>query len=146
MKKILFSAIIFCVCFALNAQNKTDKHEIEFLTMETFKQKIVNLKAGNNEWNYIGDKPCLIDFYASWCGPCRMLSPHLDEMVKKFEGQIYIYKIDTQKERELASLFHINSIPTLLYVPMGGKQPVLQRGYRNAQQLENEINQYLLQK
>jgi thioredoxin len=152
MKKTLFSLIAFCLCFSLFAQNKqsnekkTDENKPVFLTKETFKQKVLNYQAGDNEWNYLGDKPCLIDFYASWCGPCRMLSPHLDEMSKKFAGQIYIYKIDTQSEKELAALFRIASIPSLLFVPVGDKQPVLLRGYRDAQQLENEINKYLFQK
>jgi thioredoxin len=109
------------------------------------KQRVLNYKPGNNEWNYLGDKPCLIDFWASWCGPCRMLAPHLDEMAQKFAGQVYIYKIDTTKEKELAGLFQVSSIPSLLFIPMNG-QPIMLRGYRNAQQLESEINKHLLGK
>ena len=147
MKKVVFSLAILCITVALSAQNQQDNEQNKpvSLTQETFKQKVLNYKQGNNEWNYLGDKPCVIDFWASWCGPCRMLAPHLDEMAQKFAGQIYIYKVDTQKERELAALFQVTSIPSLLFVPVSG-QPIMLRGYRNAQQLENEINTYLLQK
>jgi len=147
MKRTLFSLAILCFTFALSAQNQQDSEQNKpiSLTAETFKQKVLNYKAGNNEWNYLGDKPCLIDFWASWCGPCRMLAPHLDEMAQKFAGQIYIYKVDVQKEKELQALFQANSIPSLLFVPMNS-QPIMLRGYRNAQQLESEINKYLLGK
>ena len=147
MKRALFSLAIFSFAIALSAQNQQDTQDKPIsLTAETFKQRVLNYKPGNNEWHYLGDKPCLIDFWASWCGPCRMLAPHLEEMAKKFAGQIYIYKIDTQAERELAQLFQISSIPTLLFVPADGSMPTLERGYRNAQQLEEMINKYLFKK
>jgi len=147
MKRVLFSLAIICITFALSAQNQQDNEQNKpiNLNVELFKQRVLNYQPGNNEWNYLGDKPCLIDFWAAWCGPCRMLGPHIDEMAEKFAGQVYIYKIDTTKERELAALFQVSSIPSLLFIPVGG-QPIMLRGYRNAQQLESEIRQYLLQK
>ena len=153
MKRVLFSLAILCVAFTLSAQNQQDTLPIS-LTKETFIQRVWNypqhIQGNNVTWNYIGDKPCLIDFWAAWCGPCRMLTPHLEEMAKKFAGQIYIYKVDTTKEKELAGLWQNltgnTSIPMLIYVPMGNARPIMQRGYRNSQQLEIEINQFLLQK
>ncbi|MDR0830585.1 MAG: thioredoxin [Prevotellaceae bacterium] len=139
MKKILLS-IIFTASFATTISAQ-DNVKIEFLTLETFQQKVQDLQS--QTWNYVGDKPCLIDFYASWCGPCRMLSPHLEALAKEFEGKIYIYKIDTQVERQLAQAFNITSIPSLLFCPVG-KQPLMLRGYRDKATLEKEINQYLL--
>ena len=142
MKKVFLSLAVLCVAFALSAQEQGSPIS---LTQETFKQKVMNYKPGNNEWNYLGDKPCIIDFWASWCGPCRMLAPHIESVAKKFAGQIYVYKVDTQRENELAALFQITSIPSLLFVPMSGT-PIMLRGYRDASQLEMEINKYLLQK
>jgi len=148
MKRVLFSLAIFSVAVTLSAQKQQDTVPIS-LTKEAFIQRVWNypqyIQGNNVTWNYIGDKPCLIDFWAAWCGPCRMLGPHIDEMAKNFAGQVYIYKVDTTKEKELAALFQVSSIPSLLFIPVGG-QPIMLRGYRNAQQLESEIRQYLLQK
>jgi thioredoxin 1 len=93
---------------------------MEYLTNDTFKQKIFDYES-NKEWKYKGDKPCIIDFYADWCGPCKMVAPILEELSKDFEGKIDIYKIDTDKEQELSGIFGINSIPSILFVPITGK-------------------------
>jgi len=140
---IIFSTFLFSQ-EKTTSQTANKEVKIEFLTVETFKQKIMNYGDGNYEWKYIGTKPCIIDFYADWCRPCRMLSPILEEMAKKFDGQVIIYKINTEQQRELAGLFRISSIPALLFVPMNNQQPMMLRGYRDAPQLEQEINTYLL--
>ena len=98
----------------------------EHLTKETFLEKVFNYEQ-NKEWKYNGDKPCIIDFYADWCGPCRMVAPILEELSKEYEGKLYVYKIDTEAEQELASAFGIRSIPSLLFVPMEG-QPQMAMG------------------
>lgn len=98
----------------------------ENLTKETFIEKVFNYEQ-NKEWKYNGDKPCIIDFYADWCGPCRMVAPVLEELSKEYEGKLYVYKIDTEAEQELASAFGIRSIPSLLFVPMEG-QPQMAMG------------------
>jgi thioredoxin len=99
---------------------------VEFLTQETFKDKVFNYEA-NREWKYEGEKPCLIDFYADWCGPCKMVAPVLEELANEYDGKLNIYKIDTEKERELAGMFGIQSIPSLLFVPITG-QPQMAMG------------------
>ncbi len=99
---------------------------VEFLTKDSFKAKVFNFEA-NKEWKFEGDKPCLIDFYADWCGPCRMVAPILEELDTEYEGKINIYKIDTEAEQELAGMFGIRSIPSLLFVPLGG-QPQMATG------------------
>lgn len=99
---------------------------VEFLTQETFKDKVFNYEE-NKEWKYEGDKPCLIDFYADWCGPCKMVAPILEELAKEYDGKLNIYKIDTESERELAGMFGIQSIPSLLFVPKDG-QPQMAMG------------------
>jgi len=96
------------------------------LTLETFKTKVFNFET-NKEWKFEGDKPCLIDFYANWCGPCKMVAPVLEELAKEYEGKLNIYKVDTEDQRELASVFGIQSIPSLLFVPATG-QPQMAMG------------------
>jgi thioredoxin 1 len=99
---------------------------IEYLTNETFKQKVFNYEQ-NKEWKFEGDKPCIIDFYADWCGPCKMVAPILEDLAKEYDGKLNIYKIDTEAERELSSVFGIQSIPSLLFVPSEG-QPQMAMG------------------
>ena len=99
---------------------------IEHLSKETFKEKIFNFEK-NKEWNFEGNLPCLIDFYADWCGPCKVVAPVLEELAEKFEGKLNIYKVDTEKERELAAIFRVQSIPSLLFIPMEG-QPQMAKG------------------
>ena len=89
---------------------------IEHLNKESFKEKVFNFD-NNKEWKFEGSKPCLIDFYADWCAPCKMVTPILEELSEEYNGKINIYKIDTEKEQELAGLFGIQSIPSLLFVP-----------------------------
>ena len=100
--------------------------KIEHLTAETFKEKVFNY-AENKEWKFEGDKPCMIDFYADWCMPCKMVAPILEELQDEYQGKLNIYKIDTEEERELAGIFGIQSIPSLLFVPKDG-QPQMAMG------------------
>ncbi len=93
---------------------------MEFLTKETFLQKVFDFEH-NQEWKFAGDKPCVIDFYADWCGPCKMVAPIMDELSKEYAGKVDIYKIDTEAQQELASAFGIRSIPSVLFVPMNDK-------------------------
>lgn len=99
---------------------------LEHLTLETFKEKVFNFDK-NKEWKYEGTKPCLIDFYADWCGPCKMVAPVLEELQGEYGSNIVIYKVNTEAERELASMFGIQSIPSLLFVPTEG-QPQMAMG------------------
>lgn len=99
---------------------------IEHLTAETFKQKVFNYEK-NSEWKFEGDKPAIIDFYADWCGPCKMVAPILEELAKEYEGKLNIYKVDTEAEQELAAVFGIRSIPSLLFIPLND-QPQMAMG------------------
>lgn len=99
---------------------------IKHLTTQEFKEKVFNYEQ-NQEWKYEGDKPCIIDFYADWCQPCKMVAPILEELAKEYEGKLYIYKVDTEAEQELAAVFGIRSIPSLLFVPLN-KQPQMAMG------------------
>ena len=99
---------------------------LEHLTKETFKEKVFNFEA-NKEWKYEGDKPCMIDFYADWCQPCKMVAPVLDELQKEYGDSIVIYKVNTEDQQELAGMFGVQSIPSLLFVPQEG-QPQMAQG------------------
>lgn len=96
------------------------------LTAEGFKNQVFNYEE-DSEWRYKGDLPAIIDFYADWCGPCKAVAPILDELSEEYQGQILVYKIDTDREAELSSLFGIQSIPTLLFIPCQGT-PMIQKG------------------
>lgn len=93
---------------------------IEHLNKDTFKEKVFNFDENKN-WKFEGDKPCIIDFYADWCGPCRTVAPILEELSDEYHGKLNVYKIDTETEQELAAMFGIRSIPSLLFVPSKGK-------------------------
>jgi thioredoxin len=97
---------------------------IEHLTKETFIEKIFDYE-NNEEWLYKGDKPAVIDFYADWCGPCKMISPILEELSNEYD-EINIYKINTEQEQELSQIFGIRSIPTILLVPVNGQPQMVQ--------------------
>ncbi|MBN1952523.1 MAG: thioredoxin [Bacteroidales bacterium] len=99
---------------------------IEHLTIESFKEKVFDFSK-NQEWTFEGSLPCIIDFYADWCGPCKMVAPILEELAREYEGKLNVYKVDTEKERELAAMFRIQSIPSLLFVPVEG-QPQMAMG------------------
>ncbi len=99
---------------------------LEHLTKETFKEKVFNFEA-NKEWKFEGNVPCLIDFYADWCGPCKVVGPVLEELQNEYGDSIKIYKVNTEAERELSGLFGIQSIPSLLFVPSEG-QPQMAQG------------------
>jgi thioredoxin 1 len=115
---------------------------MEHLTKETFLEKVFNYEI-NTEWKFEGNLPCLIDFYADWCGPCKMVAPILDELSKEYEGKINIYKVDTEVEQELASAFGIRSIPSMLFCPKDGK-PQMAMGALPKQALKDAIQDVLL--
>lgn len=113
------------------------------LTAEDFKNKIFNYET-EQEWKYRGNLPAIIDFYADWCGPCKAIAPALEELSEEYQDHLLIYKIDTDKEQELSSLFGIQSIPTLLFIPVEGA-PMMQKGAVPKNALKQVIDERLLQ-
>lgn len=114
---------------------------IEHLNATSFKEKVFNYEI-NKEWKFEGKKPALIDFYADWCGPCKMVAPVLEELAGEYKGKIDIYKVDTEKERELASVFGIQSIPSLLFIPLNG-QPQMAMGAMPKKSFEQAFDEVL---
>ena len=144
MKRI--STIIACILIAIcsiHAQEQA-KPTITTLTKEQFIEKVWDYTGDSGkEWKYKGDKPAIIDFYADWCGPCRKLSPILEEIATEQKGKLVIYKINVDKERELAGIFGIRSLPTLLFIPVEGA-PSSFVGYAEKAELYKAINEQLL--
>ena len=135
MKKIILSGLLLVGALTLCAQSKKvnnnqtntiKKMGTIHLTKTEFLTKVANYEKNPTEWKYVGDKPCIVDFYASWCGPCKMIAPILEDLAKEYEGQIYIYKVNTEEEQELAGAFGIRSIPSLLFCPMHGAPQMAQ--------------------
>jgi thioredoxin 1 len=117
---------------------------MEHLTKETFNEKVFNYEK-NKEWKFEGTLPCLIDFYADWCGPCKTVAPILEELSEEYKGKINIYKVDTEAERELSAAFGIRSIPSLLFCPIEG-QPQMAMGALPKETFRQVINEVLLGK
>jgi len=113
------------------------------ISAQDFKDKIFNYET-EQEWKYQGDKAAIIDFYADWCGPCKSIAPVLEELSEQYKNDLIIYKIDTDKEMELSSLFGIQSIPTLLFIPVNGN-PMVQKGALPKNVLQQIIDERLLQ-
>lgn len=122
--------------------NKSGKQHMEHLTKETFLEKVFNYEK-NTEWKFEGTLPCIIDFYADWCGPCKMVAPILEELSQEYAGKVNIYKVDTEVEQELAAAFGIRSIPSMLFCPVEGK-PQMAMGALPKQALKDAINDVLL--
>lgn len=115
------------------------------LTKGGFLNRIADFENNPNEWKFLGARPALIDFYATWCGPCKALAPVLEEIAALYDGQVDIYKVNVDDEEELASLFQIRSVPSLLFIPMEGT-PQMAQGALPKKQLIQAIDEILLQK
>lgn len=139
---ILIVFALWATTFAAMAQTTTTTHYTQYLTTADFKANIFDYSQGG-EWKYKGDKPCIIDFYATWCGPCRALAPTLETLAQEYQDKLTIYKVDTDKERELAAVFGIRSIPSLLFIPVGN-QPQMSQGALPREALVQIINSVLL--
>ena len=142
MKKGLF-LIVLMLCSTTLFSQEPAKAVVKHLTKAEFLEKVWNYEKNSKEWHYEGDKPCIIDFYTTWCGPCKRLSPILEELAKEYDGKIIVYKVNTEVERELASVFQVRSIPTLLFCPLKDN-PQINVGALPKEQLVEAINKVLL--
>lgn len=117
----------------------------EYLTYDTFIEKVWDFETNPQEWIYKGDVPCVIDFYADWCKPCKMVAPIMDDLAEEYEGEVKIYKIDVDKEKKLAQVFQVRSIPAVLFSPKEGR-PMMQAGALPKDQYVKIIEDNLLNK
>lgn len=149
MKKLITSIVITLGLLSTgctNAQNPTQpaSGNVTALTTEAFKTKIVDFDA-SQEWNFKGDKPAIIDFYADWCGPCKVTAPILESLAEDYKGQIDVYKVNVDNEPQLAALFGIRSIPSILFIPKEGK-PQMSVGAMSREDFNEAIKTVLLTK
>ncbi|MDD6553712.1 MAG: thioredoxin [Prevotellaceae bacterium] len=124
-------------------KQKGEKAMVTEMTTEMFKEKIMDYTANPKEWNYKGDRPAVIDFYATWCGPCKATAPVVAELADELTGKVDFYKVDVDQQEELAAVFGIRSIPSLLFIPKDGK-PQMQVGAMNKEMLTEAVNKILL--
>ena len=117
--------------------------KVQHITKAEFLQKVYNYEANPQTWKYEGTKPAIVDFFATWCGPCKALSPVLDELAAEYGDKLTIYKVDVDQERELAGAFGIRSVPTLLFIPADG-EPSMSPGAPSKAQLKQIIDEHLL--
>jgi len=160
MKKLISISIIVTSLF-LGCNSQTNNKETTadvskdivkptLLTKQMFLDEIMDYESNPSEWIYKGELPGLVDFYADWCRPCRITSPILEELAQEYKGKIKIYKIDVQKEQELASIFGVQSIPAFLFIPKNDK-PVMSAGIaqtpeQTKEMFRKQIDEILLNK
>lgn len=141
---VIFTAMMFLSIGTMTAcGNGPEKATVIELTSEEFSKKIDDLK--DEAFIYLGDKPAIVDFNATWCGPCRRIAPILEELAAEYDGQIVIYKVDVDKCPDAAEAFGIQSIPAILYIPTDA-EPQMTIGSRTKAQFQKEINTILLNK
>ena len=146
MKKILASLIVFfALVSTLSAQTQKEESSVIQMNKQMFLDKVFDYTTGATEWQYLGNKPCVIDFYATWCGPCRMVAPILKDLAKEYGDKIVIYKVDTDKEKELSMAMGIQSLPTIVFIPQTG-QPQVIVGAADKATFKRAIDEVLLKK
>lgn len=146
MKLINTILMAFVFAFSAFAQDKATNNQVgSVIEMDDlmFRYRVFDYKSESTEWKHKGDKPCIIDFYATWCAPCRMIAPTLKELANEYKDSIYVYKVDVDKQNELARAMGIQSMPTILFIPQSG-QPQVIIGAADKNTFERAINEVLL--
>ena len=142
MKRLFIMLACVTLLAACGGDKKEEKQVTACITLDTegFVQKVADIN--NPEWKYLGDKPAIVDFYADWCGPCKAIAPHLEEIAKEYEGKLYVYKINVDNDPEIADAFKIVGIPTLLFIPVEGEYSV-QIGNTSKEELLKKVAEIL---
>lgn len=147
LKFLFLSVVIFATGYvsAQTAEKSDTAVNVVVLNKAAFLEKVWNYEKNPDQWVYEGSLPCIIDFYADWCGPCRKVSPILKELAKEYQGKMIVYKIDIDRERELATVFQVKSIPAYLFIPAKG-EPQTSVGALPRDYFVKAINDFLLKK
>ena len=144
-KSILFALLFMATGLVANAQEEKKESKIQHLTYNEFLKKVWNFEKDPNTFQYKGKLPAVIDFYADWCGPCRRVAPIMEKLAEEYDGQLLVYKVNTDKERDLATVFQVKSIPMVLFIPMEG-QPMMQVGAMPEEGYRKVVEEQLLNK
>lgn len=148
MKNVLFTIVLGLLGTGLFSQESlladnlgANGNDIVQLTTKTFKEKVFDYET-DTEWKYKGELPAIVDFYADWCKPCKIIAPILEELAKEYKGKIIIYKVNVDNEKELAGAFQTQSIPSILFIPKEG-QPQMAKGALPKETFVKAINEVL---
>ena len=135
--------VILATTFTACAQDKKDESKVKQLTYKEFLKKVWNFENNPSTFIYKGKLPAVIDFYADWCGPCRRVAPIMEKLATEYDGQLLVYKINVDQEKELAAAFQVKSIPMVLFIPLEG-QPMMQVGAMQESEYKKVVEEQLL--
>ena len=146
---IVFTLLVFAAIATFakgpDIKDKKTAKPVDLTTSE-FMKKVHDFKSNPKEWKYVGDKPAIIDFHATWCAPCKQLAPTLDALAAEYGEEIYIYKVDVDKEPDIARAYGIQSVPSLLFIPDGDASPQMGQGNIPKKDLKKVIDEFMLRK
>ena len=142
-KTILIALVIIATAMTANAQEKKTESKVKSLTYSEFLKKVWDFERDPSTWNYKGKLPAVIDFYADWCGPCRRVAPIMEQLAEDYEGKLLVYKVNVSEEKDLATVFQVNSIPMVLFIPVKGN-PMKQVGALPEAGYRETIEEYLI--
>jgi len=141
--KLLIISLFLIFMGAVPQLVKAGDGEVLRISTAQFKQLIMDYEKNPKVWVYAGKLPCVVDFYADWCGPCRSASPVLEELAKKYSGKIIVYKVNTDQEKELSTVFGISGIPAFLYVPISGNPTMTSGVPRTTQEIKDQFEKMI---
>lgn len=143
MKVLKSFLVILLITAGFVSMGQDSQVKPEQLTVETFKEKVFNYEKNPDKWVFEGKEPCLVDFYADWCKPCKIIAPILDTLAEEYKGRVKFYKVNTDQQKELSMLFGIRSIPTVLFCPLDG-EPRASQGALRKEMFQQVIDEFLL--
>ena len=142
-KFFLIAMVILATAFTANAQEEKKESQVKQLTYNEFLKKIWNFENNPNTFIYKGKLPAVVDFYADWCGPCRRVAPIMEKLAEEYDGQLVVYKINVDQEKDLAEAFQVKSIPMVLFIPLEGK-PMMQVGAMQEAEYKKVVEEQLI--